>query len=125
MRVIAATNIDPRVAIRDGRLREDLYYRLNVFTISLPPLRDRKDDLPLLIQAFIDEFNTRDHRSVRTVSPAAMRMLDRLRLAGQRARAAQRDRAGDDSRPGRADRARAPAAAGRGCAGRARRPRSA
>ena len=65
VRVLAATNIDPADAIRDGKLREDLYYRLNVFTIELPPLRDRKDDLPLLIQAFIDEFNARDHRTVR------------------------------------------------------------
>src|SRR6185436_17348506 len=47
----------------------------NVFTVSLPPLRDRKDDLPLLIQSFIDEFNARDHRSVRTVAGDAMRML--------------------------------------------------
>ena len=76
VRVLAATNIDPVTAIRDGKLREDLYYRLNVFTISLPPLRDRKDDLPLLIQAFIDEFNTRDHRTVKGVSAAAMRQLE-------------------------------------------------
>ncbi len=82
VRVLAATNIDPLVAIREGRLREDLYYRLNVFTISLPPLRDRKDDLPLLIQAFIDEFNARDNRSVRTVSPAAMRQLDQYEWPG-------------------------------------------
>ena len=82
VRVLAATNIDPLIAIRDGRLREDLYYRLNVFTISLPPLRDRKDDLPLLIQAFIDEFNARDNRSVRTVSPAAMRQLDHYEWPG-------------------------------------------
>src|SRR6188508_1402264 len=70
VRVLAATNIDPATAIRDGRLREDLYYRLNVFTISLPRLRDRKDDLALLIQAFIDEFNTRDNRAVKGVSVA-------------------------------------------------------
>ena len=82
VRVLAATNIDPLVAIREGRLREDLYYRLNVFTISLPPLRDRRDDLPLLIQAFIDEFNARDNRSVRTVSPAAMRQLDQYEWPG-------------------------------------------
>ncbi len=82
VRVLAATNIDPLIAIREGRLREDLYYRLNVFTISLPPLRDRKDDLPLLIQAFIDEFNARDNRSVRTVSPAAMRQLDQYEWPG-------------------------------------------
>jgi DNA-binding NtrC family response regulator len=76
VRVIAATNIDPAAAIRDGRLREDLYYRLNVFSIKLPPLRERKDDLPLLIQAFIEEFNTRDHRAVKTVAPPAMRLLE-------------------------------------------------
>lgn len=82
VRVIAATNIDPVAAIRDGRLREDLYYRLNVFSIKLPPLRDRKDDLPLLIQAFVDEFNTRDHRAVKTVTPAAMRLLEQYDWPG-------------------------------------------
>ena len=76
VRVLAATNIDPVTAIREGKLREDLYYRLNVFTIALAPLRDRKDDLPLLIQAFIDEFNTRDHRTITGVSPQAMRQLE-------------------------------------------------
>ncbi len=76
VRVLAATNIDPAIAIRDGRLREDLYYRLNVFSIALPPLRERRDDLPLLIQAFVDEFNTRDHRSVKAVAPEAMRVLE-------------------------------------------------
>jgi DNA-binding NtrC family response regulator len=76
VRVIAATNVNPADAIRDGKLRDDLYYRLNVFTIELPPLRDRKEDLPLLIQAFIDEFNVRDRRQVRAVSADAMRMLE-------------------------------------------------
>jgi transcriptional regulator with PAS, ATPase and Fis domain len=76
VRVLAATNIDPTVAIRENKLREDLYYRLNVFTISLPPLRERKDDLALLIQAFIDEFNARDNRTVKGVSTAAMRQLE-------------------------------------------------
>ena len=82
VRVIAATNIDPAAAIREGRLREDLYYRLNVFSITLPPLRDRKDDLPLLIQAFIDEFNARDHRTVKTVAPPAMRLLEQYDWPG-------------------------------------------
>jgi DNA-binding NtrC family response regulator len=75
VRVIAATNVRPEQAIRDGKLREDLYYRLNVFSIALPPLRERMEDLSLLIQAFIDEFNARDRRSVTAVSPEAMRML--------------------------------------------------
>ena len=82
VRVLAATNIDPQVAIRDGRLREDLYYRLNVFTISLPPLRERKEDLRLLIQAIIDEFNARDNRAVKTVSPAAMKQLEQYEWPG-------------------------------------------
>jgi transcriptional regulator with PAS, ATPase and Fis domain len=82
VRVLAATNIDPVAAIRDNKLREDLYYRLNVFTISLPPLRNRKEDLPLLIQAFIDEFNARDNRDVKTVSPAAMKLLDSYEWPG-------------------------------------------
>ena len=82
VRVLAATNIDPVSAIRDGKLREDLYYRLNVFSIALPPLRERKDDLPLLIQAFIDEFNTRDHRTVKGVSSQAMRQLEQYEWPG-------------------------------------------
>jgi len=76
VRVIAATNVNPMDAIRVGKLRDDLYYRLNVFTIELPPLRDRKEDLPLIIQALIDEFNTRDRRKVNAVTPDAMRMLE-------------------------------------------------
>ncbi len=82
VRVLAATNIDPVVAIRDGKLREDLYYRLNVFSIALPPLRERKDDLALLIQAFIDEFNTRDRRTVKGVSAQAMRQLEHYEWPG-------------------------------------------
>ena len=82
VRVIAATNLDPQVAIREGKLRDDLYYRLNVFSIALPPLRERKADLPLLIQAFIDEFNQRDRRHVKAVSPDAMRALERYDWPG-------------------------------------------
>jgi DNA-binding NtrC family response regulator len=76
VRVIAATNLDPAQAMREGKLRDDLFYRLNVFTIELPPLRDRKEDLGLFIQAFIEEFNARDRRQVRAVTPEAMRMLE-------------------------------------------------
>jgi DNA-binding NtrC family response regulator len=82
IRVIAATNVDPPEAVRQGKLREDLYYRLNVFSIELPPLRDRKDDVPLLAQAFIKEFNERSGKSIAGVSDAAMSQLERYHWPG-------------------------------------------
>jgi DNA-binding NtrC family response regulator len=82
VRVIAATNSTPLEAVKNSRLREDLYYRLNVFAIELPPLRQRKDDLPLLIQAFLTEFNTRNNKSVSAVDPAAMRVLEQYNWPG-------------------------------------------
>src|SRR3954462_8526244 len=82
VRVIAATNIDPVDAVAKGKLREDLFYRLNVFALRLPPLRDRKEDLPLLIQAFITEFNTRNQKSVAGVDHQAMRMLEQYGWPG-------------------------------------------
>jgi DNA-binding NtrC family response regulator len=75
VRVLAATNKDPLSAIREGRLREDLYYRLNVFSIALPPLRDRADDIPLLIDAFIEEFNTRYDKHVKAADDATLKLL--------------------------------------------------
>jgi DNA-binding NtrC family response regulator len=82
IRVVAATNADPPDAVQRGRLREDLYYRLNVFAIRLPPLRERKEDLPLLIQAFISEFNERNSRVVASVDEHAMRILERYSWPG-------------------------------------------
>ena len=82
VRVIAATNSNPAEAVKSGQLREDLYYRLNVFAIELPPLRQRKDDLPLLIQSFLAEFTTRNGKSVTAVEPAAMRMLEQYNWPG-------------------------------------------
>jgi DNA-binding NtrC family response regulator len=61
VRVLAATNQDPSEAVKNGRLRKDLFYRLNVFTVALPPLRERLGDLPLLTHHFIREFNSK-HR---------------------------------------------------------------
>src|SRR4030081_850520 len=82
VRVIAATNIDPAEAVQKGRLREDLYYRLNVFAMKLPTLRDRKEDLPLLIQAFINEFNARNQRSIAGLDQQAMRILEQYAWPG-------------------------------------------
>ena len=82
VRVIAATNIDPAEAVQKGRLREDLYYRLNVFAMKLPTLRDRREDLPLLIQSFINEFNGRNQRSIAGVDHEAMRLLEHYQWPG-------------------------------------------
>jgi DNA-binding NtrC family response regulator len=76
VRVIAATNIDPLEAVQKGKLREDLYYRLNVFAMRLPPLREHMEDLPLLVQAFISEFNERNQKSIAAVDHQAMRLLE-------------------------------------------------
>ncbi len=72
----------PRKPCATGRLREDLYYRLNVFTIELPPLRDRRADIPLLVQTFLNEFNTRNNKAVRAVDQEAMYLLERYGWPG-------------------------------------------
>jgi DNA-binding NtrC family response regulator len=82
VRVLAATNIDPVEAVKNGKLREDLFYRLNVFAMRLPPLRERKEDLPLLTQAFINEFNQRNQRSIAGVDHQTMRMLEQYSWPG-------------------------------------------
>jgi DNA-binding NtrC family response regulator len=82
VRVIAATNVNPGDAVKNGKLREDLYYRLNVFAIELPPLRHRKDDLSLLIQSFLAEFNQRNNKSVSAFDAAAMRILEQYNWPG-------------------------------------------
>jgi DNA-binding NtrC family response regulator len=82
VRVIAATNVNPSEAVKSGKLLEDLYYRLNVFAIELPHLRQRKDDLALLIQAFLAEFNARNGKSVTGVEPSAMKTLEQYHWPG-------------------------------------------
>src|SRR5579862_3083708 len=72
VRVIAATNSPPENAIRDGKFREDLFYRLNVFPVPLPSLRDRKDDLPMLVSALLVDLNHKHETKVTDVSPDVM-----------------------------------------------------
>lgn len=72
VRIIAATNTNLEKAMREGKFREDLYYRLNVIKISLPPLRKRKEDIPLLVKHFIEKFNKETGKNIKGVSPSVM-----------------------------------------------------
>jgi DNA-binding NtrC family response regulator len=75
VRVITATNRDPQQAVDDGALRRDLFYRLNVFTLSLPPLREREGDVPLLAQYFVRQFNRKHGTDVQGVARDAERLM--------------------------------------------------
>jgi transcriptional regulator with PAS, ATPase and Fis domain len=82
VRVVAATNQVPTEAMAQGQLREDLFYRLSVFQVRLPALRERKEDIPLLTRAFIDEFNRQDNRQIRGLTAEAEKTLERYAWPG-------------------------------------------
>ncbi|MFC5864709.1 sigma-54-dependent transcriptional regulator [Acidicapsa dinghuensis] len=75
VRIVAATNVDLRQAVRDGRFRDDLFYRLNVISIDLPPLRARREDIPLLVNRFLEYFSKENDLEIRKLTPDAMRAL--------------------------------------------------
>ncbi len=75
VRIVSATNRDLSLAVKEGRFREDLYYRLNVFSIEAPALRDRKEDVPALVDCFVKRFNVEEGKSVVGATPEAMACL--------------------------------------------------
>ena len=75
VRIIAATNVDLRQLVREGKFREDLFYRLNVITIDLPPLRQRKEDIPLLAEFFLRKYSEENQRQGRRITPECLRPL--------------------------------------------------
>ena len=82
LRLVAATNQDLRAAVREGRFREDLYYRLNVIAVPIPPLRDRRDDIPLLAEHFLQRYAARNGRHLAGFSRAAAEALARYDWPG-------------------------------------------
>jgi len=76
VRIIAATNVDLQKMVDEGSFREDLYYRLHVITIDLPSLRDRREDVPLLAQKFLDQYGNENHKSNLEFSPEALQCLE-------------------------------------------------
>ena len=82
VRIIAATNVDLRQMMEEGRFREDLFYRLHVISIQLPPLRDRKDDIPLLVSHFLAKYGEENRKGSLELMPDALDLLMEYDWAG-------------------------------------------
>lgn len=81
-RIIAATNRDLEEEVRKGNFREDLYYRLNVVTVHVPPLREREEDISLLVQFFVEKFAVKNRREVTGITPGCMQLLESYQWPG-------------------------------------------
>ena len=81
-RLVCATNVDVDAALRDNKLREDLYFRINTITFKVPPLRERTEDIPLLCEYFLEKFRTQYQRNVRGIAATAYHVLNRHRWPG-------------------------------------------
>ena len=82
VRIIVATNVDLQHMVEEGRFREDLYYRLHVITIELPPLRERREDIPLLAQHFLEKYSKENAKSGLELTPDALRLLEEYHWPG-------------------------------------------
>lgn len=82
VRVICATNKDIELAVKEGSLRQDLYYRINTIVLEIPPLRERKEDIPILIEHFISKINKETHKSIKGISQEALDILIKHKWEG-------------------------------------------
>ena len=101
VRIVAATNQDLAALVREKRFREDLFYRLNVITIVVPPLRDQREDIPVLAQHFLRIYAAKNNRRLDGFSEEALDCLEAYRVARQRAGARERGGARGRARPRR------------------------
>ena len=125
VRVLAATHARLSERIARGEFREDLYYRLRVVEIALPPLRERREDIPQLVRHFLERFAAREGRDGADARPRGVRGAARARLPGQHPRAREPARGRRGAFAGRHDPARGPAVAAPAGRPRSRRPRAA
>lgn len=82
VRIIAATNVNLAELVTEGQFREDLYYRLNVITLEMPPLRERLEDIPLLVQHFVDKYNQLNNKNIQGIHPSVLNQMRRYPWRG-------------------------------------------